>query len=542
MAEEKSLVLKFEPSTIEHLGVKMYSHIPPALAELVANSYDACAKNVSVKLYNTPEKQIIVEDDGCGMTFDEVNDYFLRIGRNRRKENQPIICPDRIPTGKKGLGKLALFGLGNSVEIQTIKNNQKVTFTLNYQNILHAGSQYLPNFEIVDCDEPSGTTITLKELKHKSSFSHETYAKSLARLFNFRANNFILNISLDNGVPIQIDNKLKFENLVQEFEWTETWINSNMVSSYQYKDLIKGKIITTEKPIKPELRGIILFANGRLVNAPEFFGKSESSHFFSYTTGYFDVDFVDEWEEDVIATNRQSIDWELEKSQQLKDYFLNALSAIEKDWRKKRENKREDLIQQNTGINISQWKSTLPDFIESNVETILNKVKTSELESIEQSNFVKALYNIAPEYPLLHWRHLHQEVREVSKTHYQNGYYYAAFIEALKRYVSAVKKKAKKANIDERNLMQAAFNGLLKVTKKYKKLDGSDFEQRTIQNIEEAQKMLSEGIVVGGRHPLQHEEHEELRISGLFTEKDCLDLLSLLSHLFKRLDDADEAP
>jgi hypothetical protein len=55
------------------------------------------------------------------MTFDEVNDYFLRIGRNRRKENQPTICPDRIPTGKKGLGKLALFGLGNSVEIQTIK-------------------------------------------------------------------------------------------------------------------------------------------------------------------------------------------------------------------------------------------------------------------------------------------------------------------------------------------------------------------------------------------------------------------------------------
>lgn len=40
------------------------------------------------------------------------------------------------------------------------------------------------------------------------------------------------------------------------------------------------------------------------------------------------------------------------------------------------------------------------------------------------------------------------------------------------------------------------------------------------------------------RNPLAHEEIKELRDSGLFTENDCLDMLSLLSHLFRRLDDA----
>ena len=59
MAEWKSLILKYEPSPIEHLGVKMYSHIPPALTELVANSYDARAKNANVKPYNTPVKQFL---------------------------------------------------------------------------------------------------------------------------------------------------------------------------------------------------------------------------------------------------------------------------------------------------------------------------------------------------------------------------------------------------------------------------------------------------------------------------------------------------
>jgi uncharacterized protein (TIGR02391 family) len=331
---------------------------------------------------------------------------------------------------------------------------------------------------------------------------------------------------------------------VQEFEWNEAWIGSNVASDYHYKDVIKGKVITTEKPIKPELRGIILFANGRLVNSPEFFGKSESSHFFSYTTGYFDVDFVDEWEEDVIATNRQSIDWELEKSQQLKDYFLNVLSAIEKDWRKKRENKRKDLIQQNTGINISQWKSTLPDFIRTNLETILNKVKTSELESVEQSNFVKALYNIAPEYPLLHWRHLHPQIQSAAKNDYQNSDFYRAFIESVKRYINEVRRKSKSTNSSDHGMMGSEFGlgKILQVAQKYNKPDGSKFHSDTYKCIEEGQKYLSMGIVSGARNPISHEEIVDLRESKLFTEKDCLDMLSLLSHLYKRLDDADEAP
>lgn len=51
--------------------------------------------------------------------------------------------------------------------------------------------------------------------------------------------------------------------------------------------------------------------------------------------------------------------------------------------------------------------------------------------------------------------------------------------------------------------------------------------------------MLSEGIIAGGRNPIQHEEIRELNITGLFSEKDCLDYLSILSHLMNRLDNTD---
>lgn len=80
----------------------------------------------------------------------------------------------------------------------------------------------------------------------------------------------------------------------------------------------------------------------------------------------------------------------------------------------------------------------------------------------------------------------------------------------------------------------------LSVTKIFKRTDGSDFLPDTINNIEVGQHLLSDGIVAGGRHPLQHEEHLELSKTGLFSEKDCLDFLSLLSHLFKRLNDSEK--
>jgi hypothetical protein len=35
------LVLRFNPHTVDHLGAKMYSHLSNAIAELVANAYDA---------------------------------------------------------------------------------------------------------------------------------------------------------------------------------------------------------------------------------------------------------------------------------------------------------------------------------------------------------------------------------------------------------------------------------------------------------------------------------------------------------------------
>lgn len=537
--ETKALKMSFEPKTIEHLGVKMYSHIPPALAELIANAYDACAGKVNIKLYDSGTKKIIVEDNGVGMTFDEINQYFLRIGRNRREEQQKSSC-GRIPTGKKGLGKLALFGIGNTISISTKKNGNKVDFKLDWTEISEwTGGDYTPNFNESITDEDSGTTFILENLNRVTDFPLQSYAISIAKLFNFKASDFEVYISLNDGEPILIDNKLKYESIEPEFMWDFPETSEFVMTDFSYKSSISGKIISTEKPLKPGLRGITLFANGRMVNAQEFFGATESSHFFSYTTGWLDVDFIDNLNEDLISTDRQSINWETEITKELRVFLIAVLKYLEQDWRNKRKEKRKERVQENTNVNIDNWLKTVPPEIRQKLDVLIAKVDESELSTTAQSETIENLYALVPEYPNLHWRHLHSEIQSASSSDYKNQDYYRAFIEAVKRYINKVREKSASTVVSDSSMMGAVFgfDKVLKVAAMYNKPDGTRFHEDTYKCIEEGQKMLSMGIVSGARNPISHEEIIDLRESNLFNEKDCLDMLSLLSHLFRRLDD-----
>lgn len=536
------LVMTFEANTIKHLGVKMYSTMPPALAELIANAYDACASTVHVKLYDGKNKKVIVQDNGIGMSFEQVNDFFLRIGRNRREEKQESAC-GRIPTGKKGLGKLALFGIGDVINIITCQDKEGVSFVLDWEEIQGwKGSDYAPKFEILKKGKcPQGTQITLTNLKRKTDFPLEEYAESIAKLLDFE-DKFIVYLSLNDSKPIEIDNKTKYANIASEFDWDIQDIIKINEKPYDHKEEIRGKIITAPKPLKTSLRGITLFANGRMVNSAEFFGPSESSHFYSYATGWLNIDFIDNWEEDVISTNRQSIDWDNAKTADLRKYIASCISIIERQWREKRKKKKQDDLKQKTTIDVQDWLSKLPEKVQGQVGSIINILEDTPQLTGEAEESIKLLHEIIPEYANLHWRNLEPEIQAVSEKYYQNADYYTAFIEALKRYIAEVRRKSGSTNTSERSLMGEVFsNRKLSVTKKYKKTDGTNFTTDTIKNIEEGQHYLSEGTVAGGRNPLSHEEHTELSKTGLFSEKDCLDFLSLLSHLFKRLNDA-EAP
>ena len=368
--KNQKLEMSFDPQTIEHLGVKMYSQLPNAIAELIANSYDAESPEVHIILKDNEEgKSIAVVDKGVGMSFDEINENFLRIGRKRR-ESDSGLSPNgkRKVTGRKGLGKLAFFGIGDTIQIVTKKSGECVNFTMNWNDIIHSKTpNYEPQYTIESCNpQEQGTTIILTNLKRKTAFDPEGLAGSLARLFDFFDDDFVADITLNDNVPIPIDKTLRYRNIDAQFTWNVPAFIEDK-EHYLYKKNIIGELLATEKPLKPGLRGITLYAHGRMVNAPEFFGVGESSHFYSYLTGWLDVDFVDEQEEDIISTDRQSLSWDLQITSELRDNLKQLLSLVERNWRTQRKADRQRKITEKTKVDVRQWYPTLTPDIQKGV-------------------------------------------------------------------------------------------------------------------------------------------------------------------------------
>lgn len=119
-------------TTIDKLGIKLYDKVAAVVAELIANSYDADATEVTVTL---PLGQwlasrsggkskdlgfkITVEDNGHGIPPDDVNKYYLKVGLDRRSSNgKGALSPGkRSVMGRKGVGKLAPFGICHRIEV-----------------------------------------------------------------------------------------------------------------------------------------------------------------------------------------------------------------------------------------------------------------------------------------------------------------------------------------------------------------------------------------------------------------------------------------
>ena len=418
----QTLQMKFAPNTIEHLGVKMYSTLPPVVSELIANSYDADAEVVTISLKDSSDKEIVVSDNGHGMSFDEINESFLTIGRNRRVKNATDESPKgRKVIGKKGLGKLSFFGIARRITITTVKDGKKNSFVMDWETIMSKENNeggienYEPEILILDesTQEQSETIVTLQKIQRVSNFDVNVLADSISKYF-ILPENFSIKLSHNDGDWIEIDNRLRYSTLSTEVEW-KVPAEVEFPNNCEYSEHVKGHILATEKPISPNtnMRGITLFSRTKLVNLPEYFSDSTSSHFFNYLTGWLEVDFIDELEEDVIGTNRQTLNWDHPEMRKLKSFLQNMLRWLERDWREKRkeirEKKLDDKLQEKTGITISEWQQNVPDKIKIDLDPVLEKIiGDSELSSEEMTRAVEHLKKLVPPYTYYHYRNLHK--------------------------------------------------------------------------------------------------------------------------------------
>jgi hypothetical protein len=394
--EENKLIMKFDPQTIEHLGIQMYYTLPPVIAELVSNSYDADATKVEVFFNDENEKSIIVKDDGHGMSFKDINENFLKIGRNRRVQtnSQKSESGNRNVIGKKGIGKLSFFGIASNIEVETIKDNKKNVFSLNWDNLLEAKENYEPKIILEDSvnSENNGTKITLTQIKRKTAFDPYNIAYNLAKTFTvFDESGFTTEIihNLDIAKKIKVENKLKYDNIDTEFDW-DFPLKVDLGFPYEYSDRIIGKIISSKSTVPSKINGITLFSRGKLVNEPEFYNEKASSFGYAYLTGWLNIDFVDEWPKDVISTNRKSLNWEDEDTSKLKIYLSLAIKYVYKKQREEKKKKQVRLIAKIANINIETWQQSLPKHEGKLAKKMVDAILSSEgIPTLKQAELVK---------------------------------------------------------------------------------------------------------------------------------------------------------
>lgn len=386
-----ALELSFDPNTIKHLGVSLYSQLSSVLAELISNSWDADAENISIEFIdNGLNKEIIYKDDGHGMTLDELNNKYLVIGRNRRETDQK--SPNgRKPIGKKGLGKLSVFGICDSVTIQSVKNNLRNCFTMDLKAILASNSgTYIPDIHQQDfnCTDVDGTIITLHNIRRKSGFNIDDIGASLAKKFTIFDKISVNLIDQNQSKNLIIDNTMKFNSIDTQFEWDFPETELSKGYDYEKKSDIQGKILTSSTPIKSsEMRGIYLVSRGKVVNNASFYDLRDNDQFHSYVTGFLSVDFIDDNNDDLISTDRQSLNWEHDTTKELKEYLQEIIKAIAKEWRTKRaDDKKKKFADDNIKIDI--FLQALPKYQKELGERILDPILSASNVDYEMAKKV----------------------------------------------------------------------------------------------------------------------------------------------------------
>lgn len=206
MSEHREpLELLISMSVLEDLGINLYGNVPAVLSEVVANAWDADADVVQIN-YDKSTGQIIIVDDGIGMTREEMQKYYLTVGHKRRREGRTSTPSGRIPMGRKGIGKLSLFSIASKVRVETIKNGQKTAILMEVEKIKESitcapdgRGRYHPKEIDGNWNFPKGTRITLFDLRKERIIFERGLRRRLARRF------FI--VGQEAGFEVSISNK-----------------------------------------------------------------------------------------------------------------------------------------------------------------------------------------------------------------------------------------------------------------------------------------------------------------------------------------------
>lgn len=347
--------LYFDPATVKHLGLQMYSTLPPVIGELISNAWDADATLVTVSIPDVifdEETTIVVEDNGTGMSDAEVQDLYLIVGRDRRRDHGQLTpIRNRRVMGRKGIGKFSAFGVAKVIEVETVKDGEATRFELIYDDLLRFAedpeNRHKRRPFVFPRLEPTGTLsrgtrVTLRGIQRYRTRrpSVQQFRRAIARRFSVLGDDFRVVV---NGDPITLQER-DLTRLLDEspdgrkYLWA---IDEEIVegSGWRVTGWI-GALPQTAGGAAIDDPGIAILARGKLVQEPFYFEAVAGQQYaLAYLVGELHADFVDE-KDDTIATSRNSLVWETEANKALLEWGRKRVDKISREWAERRSSDR----------------------------------------------------------------------------------------------------------------------------------------------------------------------------------------------------------
>jgi hypothetical protein len=326
---------------------------------------------------------ISVSDTGHGMDPDVVNPFYLKVGGERRKDpsrGDKTLLYGRRVMGRKGVGKLAPFGICETLEVissggqeidgvdgqgDKARGYRTAHFIMRRSQIMSDDDRnYEP--EVGALDETvrpnAGTRIVLRDFNRRQVPDMETFARQLAQRFGVERANWRIKL-VDTNLAVGTDGR---ERIVGGFEIatmpntkivlngpTTEAVDASRCSEFSAKDEkgqdvagasagfvssngkfypVTGWVGYAKESYRDDLMaGIRIYCRGKIAaQTPVFNRKSgfTGEHSVrSYLVGELNADWLDE-DEDLIQTDRRDILWSDELGQEFERWGQGIVALV----------------------------------------------------------------------------------------------------------------------------------------------------------------------------------------------------------------------
>lgn len=362
MPPDNTFTFEISLSVLNHLGRNLYRSFATVLGEAVSNAWDADAQNVWIHL-DADKNSFSIKDDGIGMTAEDFQKKFLKIGYSKRKKGNDRSPKDRPFIGRKGIGKLALLSCAERViVVSKVKSGTYIGGTIDNRELDAAitddltpqqyplGEPDISAFGDQTVGHRHGTIIRFEGLKDGVKRSFEFLSKVIALYFRFSLVDPSFKIFL-NGERIthkhlhDLADKTEFLWIFGDYE--DPYVEAlekgfaKNPRGHECKQLkqagVTGFVASVEKPRHlsimgtDERVGVDLFVNGRLREHDILKHIPTARIAQSYLYGQIHFDGLDD-KTDRFTSSREGIVADDPKFQAFLDSFRKAVLKIVDEW------------------------------------------------------------------------------------------------------------------------------------------------------------------------------------------------------------------